>query len=210
MRKKKHTGIKLLIIAIGGGLVLFYHRPIQHWFLSLYTPSSPPATTSSVPTDEYRGGTVLVKTTSITSSTSVALVSSTPTAPEPFFFSGTKLAGSAAPLLSFSTSDYAQARTAHKLIVLYFYSDNDSNSRDEFLEITDAFNQLSTNKVVGFRVHMDDDFVSEPEFKVQQDFHVTSTTTKIFIKDGNELLRSTDSWGQEEYLNQLNKLLTTL
>ncbi len=125
-------------------------------------------------------------------------------------FSGTTLAGTQAPLLRFTQSDFDRVVNQNKLIILYFYSNNDNTSTDELPEIIDAFNQLSTDRVIGFVVHINNENVTADELAITNTMRVNTPDTKIFVKYSKELFHTTDSWDQQTYLSQITQRLSSL
>ncbi len=211
MTKKKRSRralLILLVLVLAGGI--YYRRQLVDWASSFITNVISPAqrTAPSTPrgTSTSRA---LVSTTPVVTTTAI-IVTSTPTSsPLILTFSASKLAGTNSPLLPFGASDFKRALDAHKLIVLYFYSNSTTSSIEEYPEIIDAFNQLSTDKIVGFKINVNDD-ITEAELRVTRDYNVATSNTKIFLKYNQEVLRSSESWDQQEYLNQFTKILTTL
>lgn len=209
MRRKKRTRYPLLILILLLGFGIYYRESIAGWAEALgVKPNTINNASSTAKIVSVTPPTLVSSTTNITAPAMIVTSTSNP-APAPLTFSSKKLAGTNSFLLEFGTSDFKRARDARKLIVFYFYSDLDALARDEYPEIIDAFNQLSTDQVVGFKINMSDD-ISESEFKITQDFNIATSNTKIFLKENREVLRSTESWDQQEYLNQFAKTLTDL
>lgn len=144
-------------------------------------------------------------TTSI-ETTSSSVTTSPPSTALPKY-PGTSLTGAASPLLSFNQNDYEQTLRSGKIVILYFYSNECSSCRDELAELQDAFNKLVTDQVVGFKVLYNASSEDKTGQALADQLGVTGDNTKIFLKNGNTLLKTTDSWDQEGYLNQINNLL---
>ncbi|MEK7649650.1 MAG: thioredoxin family protein [Patescibacteria group bacterium] len=121
--------------------------------------------------------------------------------------SGTVLAGSKAPLIDFNKADYDKAIASDKLVVLYFYADWCPICRAEFPKMQQAFHELSTDKVVGFRVNYKDDFTDADEMALARQFGVAYQHTKIFLKGGQQILKAPDSWEKARYTSEINKLI---
>ena len=115
------------------------------------------------------------------------------------------LAGSQAKLYEFSETEYASAKSSDKLIVLYFYANWCPICREEFPKMQSAFNELSQDNVVGFRVNFKDDETSEAEESLAREFGVSYQHTKVFIKEGRQILKAPDSWSKKRYLEEINK-----
>lgn len=122
-------------------------------------------------------------------------------------FKGAQLAGAVAPLLEFNAVDYARSLQSGKLIVLYFYANWCPICKKEFPELVDAFNQLSTDQVIGFRVNFNDNATDEVETNLAREYGVAYQHTKVFVKNGERLLKSPDSWDQQRYLLEIMKAL---
>jgi|GEM_PF-831365 len=122
-------------------------------------------------------------------------------------FSGTVLAGSKAPLLDFNKADYDKALASDKLVVLYFYADWCPLCRAEFPKMQQAFHELSTDKVVGFRVNYKDSFTDADETALARQFGVGYQHTKVFLKGGQQVLKAPDSWEKARYTSEIGKFI---
>ncbi|MBI2233088.1 MAG: thioredoxin family protein [Candidatus Aenigmarchaeota archaeon] len=120
-------------------------------------------------------------------------------------YSGTVLAGSKAQLLDFTKADYDKAIASDKLVVLYFYADWCPICRAEVPKLYDAFNELSTEKVVGFRVNFNDGSTDNDERALAKQFGVPYQHTKVFLKNGQIVLKSPETWDKARYLSEINK-----
>jgi len=116
------------------------------------------------------------------------------------------LAGEQAKLYEFSEAEYESVKSSNKLVVLYFYANWCPICREEFPKMQSAFNELSSDNVVGFRVNFKDDETSESEKTLAREFGVAYQHTKVFIKDGKQILKAPDSWSKEKYLEEINKV----
>lgn len=123
-------------------------------------------------------------------------------------FEGTILSGSAAPLLDFTKSDYDAALKTDKLIVLYFYANWCPICKAEFPKMQEVFNELSTDKVIGFRVNYNDDQTDNDEKNLAREFGVAYQHTKVFVKNGTRILKSPEGWDDKRYDTEINKALT--
>lgn len=124
------------------------------------------------------------------------------------YYQGTILAGKGgAPLLDFTKSDYEQALAANKIILLYFYANWCPICRVEVPnELYPAFNELVTDKVVGFRINYNDSDTDDSEKALAKEFGITYQHTKVILKNGKEVLKDLDSWDKERYLQEINKV----
>lgn len=131
--------------------------------------------------------------------------SATPTAAAQEF-SGTILAGNSAPLIDFNKADYDKALASGKIVFLYFYANWCPICRAEFPGMQEAFNELSTDKVIGFRVNYNDDETDEDEKNLARQFGVAYQHTKVGLKNGERVLKSPEGWDKQKYLSEINKL----
>src|SRR3989344_2110940 len=88
-------------------------------------------------------------------------------------YSGSVIAGSKSLLLDFNKSDYETALKTNKLIVLYFYANWCPICKAEVANsLYPAFNELTTDKVVGFRVNYNDNQTDNDEKNLAREFGV--------------------------------------
>lgn len=126
---------------------------------------------------------------------------------QPVAFTGTKLAGSQAPLLDFSVADYAAARESGRMIVLFFYANWCPICKAEMPKIEQAFNQLTSDQIVGFRVNYNDSDTDDVEKSLAREFGIAYQHTKVFVKDGAVILKSGESWDSARYVQEITKAL---
>lgn len=122
-------------------------------------------------------------------------------------FSGTVLAGNVAKLIDFNQTDYEKALASGKLVVLYFYANWCPLCRAEFPKMQAAFNALSTDAVVGFRVNYNDNETDSDEKALARQFGVGYQHTKVFVKNGERILKAPDSWTEARYASEITKVL---
>jgi len=121
-------------------------------------------------------------------------------------YSGSVIAGNKSPLLDFNKSDYDTALKTDKLIVLYFYANWCPICKTEVSSsLYPAFNELTTDKVIGFRVNYNDNQTDNDEKNLAREFGVAYQHTKVFVKNGERILKSPESWNEERYLSEINK-----
>lgn len=123
-------------------------------------------------------------------------------------YSGTVLAGKSAPLLDFKKTDYDAAVKSDKLIVLYFYANWCPICKAEFPITQEAFDELTTDKVIGFRVNYNDDQTDNDEKNLAREFGVAYQHTKVFVKNGQRILKSPEGWDDRRYDTEINKAIT--
>ena len=123
-------------------------------------------------------------------------------------YSGTTLAAKSAPLLDFVKADYEAALKTDKLLVLYFYANWCPICIAEFPKMQEVFNELNTDKVVGFRVNYNDNQTDSNEENLAKEFGVAYQHTKVFVKNGQRILKSPEGWDDKRYDTEINKALT--
>ncbi len=122
-------------------------------------------------------------------------------------YSGEVLAGNSSPLLEFNKADYDTAIKSNKLVVLYFYANWCPTCKVEFPKAEAAFDTLTSDQVVGFRVNYKDNETSSDEVNLAREFGVPYQHTKVFVKGGKQVLKSPESWDTARYISEINKAL---
>ena len=117
------------------------------------------------------------------------------------------LAGYVSKLYDFNKAKYDEALKSEKLVVLYFYADWCPICKAEVPKLYEAFNELTTDKVIGFRVNYNDTETDEDEKALAREFGVAYQHTKVFLKNGERVLKSPESWEKQRYLEEINKVL---
>ena len=124
-------------------------------------------------------------------------------------FQGERLAGNPSPLLEYVPSDYAKAQDSGKLIVLYFYANWCPICKEEVSSsLLPAFNELERDDVIGFRVNFNDSDTDKSEQELARQFGVAYQHTKVFLKNGERVLKSPESWDKDRYFEEINKAVT--
>lgn len=126
-------------------------------------------------------------------------------APEEAVFSGTVLSGKKSKLLEFNKIDYDAALRTEKLIVIYFYADWCPICQAELPNLYAAFNELETDKVIGFRVNFNDDQTDMDEKNLAREFGIAYQHAKIFISKGRRVLKAEDPWQKDQYLEKIKE-----
>ena len=120
-------------------------------------------------------------------------------------YRGTVLAGTSSKLLDFTETDYQAAILSDTLVVLYFYANWCPICRAEFPKMQAAFDQLDTSGVVGFRVNFNDNETNATEESLARQFGVAYQHTKVFLRDGKQVLKAPDSWDTDRYLKEIRQ-----
>ena len=122
-------------------------------------------------------------------------------------YSGKVLAGTTSPYLDFKKADYDKALADNKIIVLDFYANWCPICREEAPNLKAGFNELQTDKVVGFRVNYNDTETDNDEKELASNYSISYQHTKVILKDGKEVARSLESWDKETFLKEVNSTL---
>lgn len=123
-------------------------------------------------------------------------------------YSGKVLAGKSAPLIDFVKTDYDTAVKSDKLVVLYFYANWCPICKEEVAgALYPAFNELTTDKVIGIRINYNDNETDNDEKNLAREYGIAYQHTKVFLKNGARVLKSPESWDKSRYLNEINKAL---
>lgn len=117
------------------------------------------------------------------------------------------LAGKSSPLYDFSKAKYDEAIASDKLVVLYFYADWCPICREEVPKMYEAFNELTSDKVIGFRVNYNDNETDDNEVSLAKEFGVAYQHTKVFVQNGQRILKSPESWEKQRYLDEIQKAI---
>lgn len=123
-------------------------------------------------------------------------------------YTGAILAGKSAPLLDFVKADYDAALKSDKLVVLYFYANWCPICKNETANaLYPAFNELTTDKVIGFRVNYNDNQTDNDEKNLAREFGVAYQHTKVFVRNSQRTLKSPEGWDKTRYLDEISKAL---
>ncbi|MBI3335811.1 MAG: thioredoxin family protein [Candidatus Portnoybacteria bacterium] len=122
-------------------------------------------------------------------------------------YTGVVLAGKSAALLDFTKADYDAAVKSDKLVTLYFYANWCPICKAEFPIMQKTFNELTTDKVIGFRVNYNDDETDTDEKNLASQFGVAYQHTKVFVKNGQRILKSPEGWDDKRYDMEIAKAL---
>jgi hypothetical protein len=121
---------------------------------------------------------------------------------------GKILAGDKSPYIEFNTKDYERATSDGKIILLYFYSDVGTLSRAEEYKLFRAFDEMDSPYMIGFKVHYEDSQVTDAEKQLATTLEVKESRTKIIMKNGKIMQKSTGTWDIGNYAAQMSVFLT--
>lgn len=128
--------------------------------------------------------------------------------PEKVLYEGAVLAGTSDQLLDFKKADYDKALTSDNLVVLYFYADWCPVCRAETENsLYPAFNEIDSGKIVGFRVNYNDKDTDSDEKELAREFGVAYQHTKVFVRNGQRILKSPEEWNKDRYLSEMRNAL---
>ncbi len=123
-------------------------------------------------------------------------------------YTGVVLAGKSAPILDYNKADYDVAIASDKLVVLYFSANWCPICKEEVANaLYPAFNELNTDKVVGFRVSYKDSETDSDEKALAVQYGIPYQHTKVFVMNGKQILKAPDGWDKARYLTEINKAL---
>ena len=121
-------------------------------------------------------------------------------------YSGKVLAGTTSPYFVFTKADYDKALSSGKVVFLDFYANWCPICREETPDLKAGFDNLNSDKVVGFRVNYNDSDTDEDEKALAKQFAITYQHTKVILKDGKQVLKSQDSWDKEMFDKEIGAL----
>ena len=123
-------------------------------------------------------------------------------------YTGTVLAGKSAPVLDYNKADYDMAIASDKLVVLYFYANWCPICKEEVANaFFPAFDELTTDNVVGIRIDYKDSNTDKDEENLARQYGIPYQHTKVFVKNGKQILKAPDGWDKARYLTEINKAL---
>jgi|CXWL01.1.fsa_nt_gi thiol-disulfide isomerase/thioredoxin len=120
---------------------------------------------------------------------------------------GDKLAGRESFYFAFNRDDYQRALDGDKIIFLDFYANWCPFCLAEAPEIAAGFDALESDQVIGFRVNYNDNETDATEKALARQFAISYQHTKVILRDGQEILRSGDTWTRTDFAREINKIL---
>jgi len=121
---------------------------------------------------------------------------------------GEILAGNKSPYIEFNIKDYNKATADGKVILLYFYSDDNSISKAEEPIVFSAFNKMNSESLIGFKIHYDDASTTDIEKQLATSFGVKEAHTKVVLKNGTVMWQYSSSLNADTYITQMSRFLT--
>lgn len=70
-----------------------------------------------------------------------------------------------------------------------------------------AFDELTSDRVIGFRVNYKDNQTDTDEQNLAREFGVPYQHTKVFLKNGKQILKAPDGWDKARYITEINKTI---
>lgn len=110
-------------------------------------------------------------------------------------------------VLDFSKAEYDLALKTDKLVVLYFYANWCPICIVEFPIMQSAFREFSSDKVIGFKVNYNDNQTDADEKNLAKEFGVAYQHTKVFIQNGQRILKSPEGWDAKRYDMEINQAI---
>ncbi len=123
------------------------------------------------------------------------------------YYQGRFNEGESAKIFEFRDEEYRKALATDKLIVLYFYASWCPICNGEFPRMQQAFAEMDEDRVIGFRVHFNDDQTGQIERDLAYQYGVAYQHTKVFIKNGEKILKAPDTWDKAKYVEEIGKYL---
>ena len=117
------------------------------------------------------------------------------------------LAGTITKYYDFDKAHYEQSLKEGKIIFLNFYASWCPICKAEQPDLFAAFNELSNQDVVGYRIHFNDNEVTDDDKEMAKKFGITYQHTKVIInKNGEVALKSLEAYSKEKVINEINKV----
>ncbi|KPJ85134.1 hypothetical protein AMJ57_04210 [Parcubacteria bacterium SG8_24] len=121
-------------------------------------------------------------------------------------YEGSVLAGWTTPFLEFNSIDYQAVLEGGRVALVYFHADWSEASRDELTELFACFEELTEDRVVGFRANIGDNRTDEAEADLARQLEVVSERVKILIDQDGVISRSSETWDKDRCKEELSGL----
>ena len=83
--------------------------------------------------------------------------------------------------------------------MLYFYATWCPLCKEELKDLYAAFNDIEKENIIAFRVNYKDGETQKEEKQLAKEFGVAYQHTKIFIKDGERIHKTPETWNKVQY-----------
>lgn len=113
---------------------------------------------------------------------------------------------SKSPYIEFTKEAYDKAIAENKKILLYFYANWCPICRAEQPAVNEAFSELDDVRIIGFRVNYKDSDTDEYEEELAKEFGIAYQHTKVLLVNGEQVVKSLESWSKERYIEELNNI----
>jgi hypothetical protein len=120
-------------------------------------------------------------------------------------FSGYVLAGNTTKYIEYNKQDFDLAVTKMKVVLLVFYKNGQASSKTEEVNVFDAFNSMTYDNMVGFRVHFQDGLDTADEQALAAKYNIKSGNTKVILTDGKVYATDPDVWNTAMYRSQIGQ-----
>lgn len=103
--------------------------------------------------------------------------------------------------------DLTLEQTGTKLAILYFYADWCPLCKAEFPELLSAMEEFKGEPVLAFRVNFKDSQDDEFDQALAKEHGVAYQHTKVFLKDGERILKNPETWNKDRYIEEITAAL---
>lgn len=118
-----------------------------------------------------------------------------------------KPAANPAQVIPFTKGVYEEALASDKLVVLYFYANWCPICREEFPRFQEIISSFSADQVVALQVNFNDSETDADEEAIARKYDIPYQHSKVFLKNGEVLLKSLESWDTAQYVENINQAL---
>src|SRR3989338_199794 len=117
------------------------------------------------------------------------------------------LEGTATKYYDFDKIHYEHLLKEGKIIFLNFYASWCPICKAEQPDLFAAFNELSNPDAVGYRIHFNDNEVTDDDKEMAKKFGITYQHTKVIINsNGDVVLKSLEEFSRERVISEINEV----